>query len=96
VRKEFERQDIVARIVKEANIPVKAVEYAVSRVFEIIAEELRNGNTTNITKFGRFEPNRVVKNNVKLLGKTTSLDYMEIVFRPHQSLKDYVNDRKKK
>jgi nucleoid DNA-binding protein len=97
MRQELEKQDIVIQISKEANIPIKEVEYVVSRTFEIIAEEMKKGNTVNIAKFGKFEPKRVIRNNVKVLGKmTTNLDYIELVFRPHQTLKDYVNDRKKK
>ena len=97
MRQELEKQDIVVKIAKESNLPIKEVEYVVSRVFEILAEELKNGNVINIAKFGKFEPKRVVRNNVKVLGKmTTDLDYIELVFRPHQTLKDYVNDRKKK
>jgi len=93
----MERQDIVIKIAKEANISVKEAEYVVRRVFEIIADELKNGNSVNIFKFGKFDPKRVVRKNVKVLGKMVAdLDYTEIVFRPHQSLKDYVNNRKKK
>jgi nucleoid DNA-binding protein len=97
MRQELEKQDMVVRISKEANLPVKEVEYVVSRVFEILAEEMKNGNVINISKFGKFEPKKVIRKNVKVLGKmTTDLDYIELVFRPHQTLKDYVNDRKKK
>jgi len=93
----MERQDIVIKIAKEANIPVKEAEYVVRRTFEIIADELKNGNAVNISKFGKFDPKKVVRNNVKVLGKMVAdLDYTEIIFRPHQSLKNYVNDRKKK
>jgi nucleoid DNA-binding protein len=97
MRQELEKQDIVIKIAKEANLPIKEVEYVVSRAFEIVAEEMKKGNVVNISKFGKFEPKRVVRKNVKVLGKmTTDLDYIELVFRPHQTLKDYVNDRKKK
>jgi len=37
----MERQDIVIKIAKEANISVKEAEYVVRRVFEIIADELK-------------------------------------------------------
>ena len=97
MKQELEIQDLVLKVSKESNLPIKDIDYVIKRTLEIIAEELKKENSVNLQKFGRFESKRVVRENVKVLGKMiTNLNYLEIVFRPHQTLKSYINDKKKK
>jgi nucleoid DNA-binding protein len=97
MKQELEIQDLVLRISKETNSPVKDVDHVIRKMLEIIAEELKKENNINLQKFGKFESKRVIRKGVKVLGKMiTDLNYIEIVFKPHQTLKSYINNKEKR
>ncbi|MBX0312021.1 MAG: HU family DNA-binding protein [Sulfurihydrogenibium sp.] len=97
MKQELEIQDIVLKINKESGLPIKDIDYVIRRTLDIIADELKKENNINLQKFGKFESKRVIRKGVKVLGKmVTDLDYIEIIFRPHQTLKAYINNKEKK
>lgn len=97
MKQELEIQDLVLKISRETNLPIKDVDHVIKRMLEIITDELKKENNINLQKFGKFESKRVIRNNVKVLGKmVTDLNYLEIIFRPHQTMKSYINNKEKR
>jgi len=87
--------DIIESIYEKIGIPKKDCVSIVESVFEIIKDDLDNGNDVMISGFGKWtvKAKKKRKGRNPQTGKELMIDARKVVtFRPSQVLKGTVND----
>ena len=91
------KNEIIDSMYEQLDIPRKECAQITESIFDIIKEELENGNPVMVSGFGKWTVKSKRKRNGRnpKTGESMVIDARKVVtFKPSSSLKNKVNDDK--